>query len=394
VSLSGNVQCFDWIDRGLLKVASLQEFACGQFPIDRMVLDLRSLAVGYPTHALKDLPWAGFVVDQATDALENRPTLAPDAGFHIAPGDVIEVSAQVGKASIRFKRGGNGNILFATERCNSNCLMCSQPPREVDDAWRVDYLCRLVELIDRDAPILTITGGEPTLLGDGLQRLLAHVARYLPRTYLQVLSNGRNLAEQNLAQSLIESHPSAMWCVPLYGDTFELHDYIVQRKGAFAQTIRGLFSLDQAGGRVEIRVVMVRPVVDVLPALARYIYRNFPFVEHVALMGTEPTGFAKGHFEDLWMDPVDMHEALKSAVGFLVRRGIRVSLYNTPLCTLPRGLWPHARKSISDWKQTFHPSCKPCVVKDSCAGFFAWATPKWTSRAISPISEEATCANR
>lgn len=358
-----------------------------------MVLDIRGLAAEHPAHTIKGLPWAGFVVDQPTDAPENRPALIPEVGFRIAAGDVIEVSAETGKAAVRFKRGGNGNILFATERCNSYCLMCSQPPREVNDSWRVDYLCRLVELIDRDAPILTITGGEPTLLAHGLQRVLAHVARYLPRTHLQVLSNGRNLAEHRLAKSLVESCPSAMWCVPLYGDTFELHDYIVQREGAFAQTIRGLFTLDHAGGRVEIRVVLVRPVVDRLPELARYIYRNFPFVEHVALMGTEPTGFAKGHFDDLWMDPADMHVALTFAVGFLARRGMRVSLYNTPLCTLPQSLWPHARQSISDWKQMFHSSCEPCTVKDHCAGFFSWATPKWTSRAISPITKEATCEN-
>jgi len=26
------------------------------------------------------------------------------------------------------------NVLVATERCNSNCLMCSQPPQDRDDA--------------------------------------------------------------------------------------------------------------------------------------------------------------------------------------------------------------------------------------------------------------------
>ncbi|MGO4781920.1 His-Xaa-Ser system radical SAM maturase HxsC, partial [Lysobacter sp. 2RAB21] len=76
------------------------------------------------------------------------------------------------KIAVRYRRGDNGNVLFATERCNSFCLMCSQPPREVEDSWRIDQLCDLVGLIDKDEPSLAISGGEPTLLGTGLSQVL------------------------------------------------------------------------------------------------------------------------------------------------------------------------------------------------------------------------------
>ncbi|MGO4778911.1 His-Xaa-Ser system radical SAM maturase HxsC, partial [Lysobacter sp. 2RAB21] len=142
------------------------------------------------------------------------------------------------------------------------------------------------------------------------------------------------------ADSFTGIHPSLTWGVPLYGDHYRLHDYIVQSPGAFAQTLRGLYALHAAGQHIEVRVVLTKPVMERLPDLARYLYRNLPFVEHIALMGTEPIGFAKAHHDELWMDPADMGSTLLDTAQFLSRRGMAVSLYNLPLCTLPEDLWP------------------------------------------------------
>ena len=32
-------------------------------------------------------------------------------------------------------------------------------------------------------------------------------------------------------------------------------------------------------------------------------------------------------------------------------------IYNHQLCLIDRGLWPFAVKSISDWKNEYHPEC-------------------------------------
>lgn len=123
-----------------------------------------------------------------------------------------------------------------------------------------------------------------------------------------------------------------------------------------------------------------------LRQLSAFIYRRLPFVDHVALMGLEPMGFAKGNRERLWIDPADYVDALSDAVAFLANRSVDVSLYNLPLCVLPRHLWPFARQSISEWKNNFPQTCSPCVVKAHCAGFFASAGPAWRSRNIETIS--------
>lgn len=390
--LEAKVHCEQWPAPSLLKVAGLAEFAAGTFPQERMLLDLRDAQVRAAGSAICRLPWAGFLTDVPEHALPGRPWIAvPQGAFKVGIGDVVELRPHASKVALRYRRGSNNNILFTTERCNSYCLMCSQPPREVEDGWRVSQLCDLIELIDKDAPSLTVTGGEPTLLGKDLRRIVARCAEMLPRTHLHVLSNGRAFEDGALAQAFEGLHPSLTWGIPLYGDHYGLHDYVVQSAGAFSQTIRGLYALEAAKQHIEIRVVLVKPVVERLTELARFIYRNLPFVEHIALMGTEPIGFARAHYDDLWMDAADMAPVLAKTVDFLSKRSMKVSLYNLPLCVLPESLWAYSRKSISDWKQQYLPACEQCAVKERCGGFFAWTSDKWTSRAIEPVGA-TSCA--
>lgn len=374
-----------------VKVAGLEDFAKNAFQLERMVLDLRGHSGEVDFDPLSALPWAGFLVDAEGQAPPSRPSIRLLGDQSVArPGDVLEVQPHTSKVAVRYRRGSNGNVLFATERCNSYCLMCSQPPRAIEDSWRVAQLCELVELIDRDESSLAISGGEPTLLGRGLVELIAYCAQHLPRTHLHVLSNGRTFADGDYAGQFRGRHPALSWGIPLYSDHFALHDYVVQRAGAFAETLRGLYALEQAGQRIEIRVVLVKPSIARLATLARFIYRNLPFVEHVALMGVEPIGFAKANHAALWMDPADMKDSLIEAVGYLADRGIPVSLYNLPLCVLPEMLWPFAQRSISDWKQDYLAACERCTVRDRCSGFFSWINDDWRSRAIRPVLEEET----
>lgn len=372
----------------LLKVGGLHEFASGRIPVEQMVWDARAPR-GLAPDALKDLPWGALLVD-AFDASLSLPQIVTRGDARVVSlGDVIEPAPSYARLHVRYRRGDTGNVLFATERCNSYCLMCSQPPRDVDDAWRVEQLRELIRLVDKDESSLAISGGEPTLLGAGLASVVAECAAMLPETHVHILSNGRRCADVEYARQFTGLHPSLSWGVPVYGDHATLHDYVVQRSGAFAETLRGLYALHAARQAVEVRVVLVRPTVERLEHVVRFIYRNLSFVEHVALMGIEPIGFAKAHHEALWIDPVDAAGVLDQAVGFLAERGIAVSLYNLPLCTLPRTLWPFARRSISPWKQRYVSECEQCSVRDQCAGFFNWVTPQWRSRGIVPFLSEA-----
>lgn len=371
----------------LLKVVSLAEFAQSALPLERLALDLRDVPADHFSRDLLNLPWGAVLPSIGLRSPGEVPLVRLEGPPGVCkPGDVVELNPLQKKVAIRYRRGDTGNVLFATERCNSYCLMCSQPPRDVQDDWRVRHLLDLIDLIDPEEPSLAISGGEPTLLGDGLVDVVAKCAHVLPNTHLHILSNGR-LREPGLHAKFAGLHPNLSWGIPLYGDRYALHDYVVQSEGAFAQTLRGLYALEAAQQRVEIRVVLVKPTVERLAQLARYIWRNLPFVEHVALMGIEPIGFAKAHQRELWADPADYGDVLSEAVGLLAEGGIPVSLYNLPLCALDRSLWPYAVQSISPWKNDYLPACDGCSVRQRCSGFFSWVTPAWTSRSISPVLE-------
>lgn len=310
----------------------------------------------------------------------------PDA---IQPGDIVRLRPSSTLVSILYRRGANANSLFVTEQCNSMCLMCSQPPRDEDDSWRLGELHQILALIDRDEGQLGFTGGEPTLFGTDFAKLLAAARESLPGTIFHVLTNGRLLRDPILARVLASSGgDQTVWAIPVYGDNAENHDHIVAAPGAFSETIDGIFQLAILKARVEIRVVLHKLSVSRLHQLASFIYRRMPFVEHVALMGLEPMGFARQNRSQLWIDPIDYVETLGDAVHHLDSRSIPVSIYNLPHCVLPPSLRPFARASISDWKNRSDPLCLECAAKESCSGFFRSADHAWRSRGIRTISSE------
>src|SRR5690349_15042312 len=146
------------------------------------------------------------------------PTVHDCPTDHLAPKDIVSVEP-TGHVRTLIRHDSRSNTLFATDRCNSYCVMCSQPPREVDDSKNADELIEIVRLIDPDMKELGITGGEPTLLGDGLIRVIDACKSLLPHTNLHLLSNGRRFADKQFASSLGNvRHPRLVIGVPIYSD--------------------------------------------------------------------------------------------------------------------------------------------------------------------------------
>jgi len=303
---------------------------------------------------------------------------------HLTEGDVVAVNPN-GYIRTLYRIESGHNALFATDRCNSYCVMCSQPPKPVDDSERIAEHLRLLDLIDPGTRELGITGGEPTLLKDDLLRIIAKAKERLPQTALHILSNGRLFYYGSFARRLARiEHPDVMIGIPLYSDLDSIHDFVVQARGAFDETVIGLQNLGRHGVPVEIRVVIHRHTVDRLPKLAEFIYRNFTFAAHVALMALEPMGFAVPNLEQLWIDPWEYQTELREATLSLAARGMKPSIYNHQLCVVPKELRPFCRKSISDWKNAYLPVCDRCDLKGECGGFFASSVKRRVSSHIRP----------
>jgi His-Xaa-Ser system radical SAM maturase HxsC len=295
---------------------------------------------------------------------------------HLRTGDIVAMEPINGFVRTLYRPDSNHNVIFTTQRCNSNCLMCSQPPKDRDDVpASVERNLQLIGLI-RDAPKrLTITGGEPTLLGEGLLSIISALRDKFPTTDIHMLTNGRIFAWPEFTAKLAElKHPNLCLGVPLYSDDAAIHNHVVQAENAFDQTVLGLHQLARYGLRIEIRVVLHALTISRLPQLAEYIYRNLPFAEHVALMGMEHVGYAPRNMGSLWIDPHDYQVKLEEAVEVLSIRGMKVSIYNLQLCVLKKTLWKFSRKSISDWKNMYLEVCQTCGARELCGGFFQWST--------------------
>lgn len=309
-----------------------------------------------------------------------RAVLLPESLTYLRDGDIVALEPAHGVLRVLYRRNSPSNSLLVTERCNHYCLMCSQPPKDVDDTYIYAELERAVPLIDKQTHEIGITGGEPTLGGERFLTLLRSLKDHLPRTAVHILSNGRSFLDPGFASAYAGiGHHDIMVGIPIYADYAALHDYIVQSDGAFDDTIRGILNLKACGARVEIRVVILKQNSDRLVRLAEFLARNLTFVDHVALMALEVTGFARANLDRIWADPFDYQAALAEASLLLEASGMRVSVYNHQLCTVDRKIWHLARRSISDWKNEYLPECTSCAVKGQCAGFFATGRTRYSS---------------
>lgn len=296
---------------------------------------------------------------------------------HISEDDILYIGSD-GVIKTLYRVNSRQNMILLTERCNSNCLMCSQPPKDIDD---IDFLhnihLKLIPLIPKNCNEINLTGGEPTLLGPKLIELLNLVKLELPSTEIHILTNGRLFSVNSIAKQIAAvNNPRMMLGIPLYSDFYQIHDYVVQSKDAFYQTVMGIHNLKRYNVRIEIRVVLHKITIPRLQKLSEFIYKNLPFVDQVVFMGLEIMGFTKANLEDLWIDPIEYIEELDKATSYLHRRKIKVSIYNTPLCILPQDLWFFSKKSISDWKNIYFPECVNCAVRDKCGGLFASSASK------------------
>jgi len=307
---------------------------------------------------------------------------------HLSSGHIVALEPANGFIRTLYRPESRHNTLFTTERCNSNCLMCSQPPIDKDDAAALtERNLRLIDLMTPTPEYLCITGGEPTLLEARVLTIIAKLRDTMPSTHVHMLTNGRRFAWADFTSRFAAvRHPNLSLGIPLYSDHAALHDYVVQARDAFDQTILGLHQLARRGVETEIRVVLHALTIPRLTNLAEYICRNLTFVDHVAFMGMEHIGYAPRNMSELWIDPVDYQEQLESSVAVLARFGIDARIYNLQLCVLKRSLWKYSKQSISDWKSAYAEVCQDCAVKDRCGGFFHWNT-KVQSRGIHSITE-------
>jgi His-Xaa-Ser system radical SAM maturase HxsC len=289
---------------------------------------------------------------------------------------------------VLYRETDTHHVLQVTNRCNSRCLMCSQPPTVPNDLWMYHEALLTVKHVKNLPPTLGVSGGEPLVLEEKIRDLINFIHERRSDTHVELLTNGRYLANRNISDSIFkDALRNVSWLVPLYGHCDFMHDYVVQSKGAFEETISGLLVLQKNQQAIQLRIVLIRPVLENLQELCDFIGRNLPFIREVSLMACEPIGYALANQEQCFLDLKDWSEVLVASVKILERFRIPIIFMNTPLCSLPNVLHKYAHKSISDWKNVYADECVECEVKEQCCGLFAWHEKGWKPTKIKAIGE-------
>lgn len=275
-----------------------------------------------------------------------------------------------GEIRLLYRSNWHSNVIFLTNQCNNQCICCPQPPKsDKEDLLGIALL--MIQMITDTSPVLGITGGEPTYVWNNLINVIAFTRKVLPESSLQLLSNARILANYDKTAELASvAEGKLLVCVPLYADVYHIHDAITEVRGSYYEALAGLKNLARTSLNIEVRVVISRQNYTRLPQLANFIYRNLPFVSHVALMGIEMVGHAARHKKDLWVSPSKYMPYLEEAVHMFDQRDMLSSIYNHPLCLVPECIQNHLCKSISEWKVVYPSPCINCSKRADCPGCF------------------------
>ena len=302
-------------------------------------------------------------------ALPLRKCLSIGNITELHSGDIVKVFPD-GRIVRLWDASSFQNCLFVTNGCNFRCLMCPQPPCADNPEQHTENL-RLLDLLNCKVEMIGITGGEPTLFPDRLIEYFDIITRKFSSARVEMLTNGSLLSDFTLAKRLALASPlNFCYCVSIHGDTGSLAESIMQCDGGWDKAIQGITNLARLQQQIEIRVVLTKNNAPYIEDIAVFLYRNFPFVYHIAFMGQEITGEAVENYPAIWVEPIDYAANLDRAVRFLASMDMNVSIYNIPLCLLPETSRRFAARSISDWKQAYIEKCSGCKMKSDCCGFF------------------------
>lgn len=300
--------------------------------------------------------------------------------------DVFQINP-FGKAYKYFDNETVDNVFMLTEACNSNCIMCpaSEQMRRNKQPVAVDDVLQIIRHMPSDAKHITVTGGEPFLIGKGIFEIFAAFKEKCPGTQFLLLTNGRALSYEPFIHRFHETAPNRIVIgIPLHGYDGFTHDSITRSPGGFDQTVQGIKNLLNFGHKVEIRIVVSKLNYKNITSICKLIADHFKRVYRVEIMGLEMLGNAAMNLKDVWIPYTEAFNASIEGINILVSNSIQVGLYNFPLCAVAESYHSLSSKSITDYKVRYADECKMCMIKDACGGIFA-GTIRLAKQDVKPV---------
>lgn len=273
------------------------------------------------------------------------------------------------------RRPGEAAVVEHTVRvnfhCNQACEFCfvsTHLPPATDDAVRA-----VIAAAGREAAVLVLSGGEPTLN----PRLVEYVrlARAAGVHTIELQSNATRLAERGLAAALAAAGLDRAM-ISLHGSTAETSDRITGAPGTFAATVRGIDALVATGIQVRLNFVFCQENRDDFPRFVALVAARWPRAGIVfSFVGSHTDVVPRTRA--LIPRFTDILPALHAGLARAGDAGLLVSGFDS-MCGLPLCLVPDDRRDDflagasdgddGDGEFVRGPACAQCAATGRCYG--------------------------
>lgn len=160
-----------------------------------------------------------------------------------------------------------------TSRCNQACIQCynqSGLKKNItnNDMDISDWIEIAKELASIKIPQIIISGGEPTLLGDDLFRIMDIFHEV--GTHFVLITNGSNITAQNIDK--FAKYNYAWFQLSIDGASSVTHEFVRGAKGSFDKVINAALLARSRGIPIGIASTIVRPNLHEVDALIDLAY--------------------------------------------------------------------------------------------------------------------------
>ena len=83
-----------------------------------------------------------IALEQHTEYYPDNCILLSESLRYLNEHDVVKYYPEYSAINVLYRKEAYVNSLLLTERCNSFCIMCSQPPKDIDDQYLVEDLLK------------------------------------------------------------------------------------------------------------------------------------------------------------------------------------------------------------------------------------------------------------
>lgn len=213
-------------------------------------------------------------------------------------------------------------------KCNQKCRFCyaaGQTYSKVRELSTEEWKAAIDRMREAGIPMLTFTGGEPTMRGD-LCELIALAKWFITR----LNTNGVALSEE-LAKQLCDAELDSVQ-ITFYSSDAEIHNELVGGEH-YGQTLRGIENALRAGLDVSVNTPLCRRNADYLATL-RLLHRLG--VRFVTASGLICTGTAAQNHGEYDLSPDELYAVIRDAKKFCDENGMEIDFTSPGLIAAER----------------------------------------------------------